>query len=114
MVRWLAQGAGAVLIVVALADVFLTVLYARSGIGLISHRLSRWNWRLFRRLASLFPEKSRGAVLTFGGPALLVWMAAAWFFTLVLGFALVFWPMLGESIVGPPQARTQTDFVTAL
>ena len=66
--RWLVQILGAALVVAALADIFLTVLYARSGIGVISHRLSRWNWQLFRRVAAPFPPKTRDAILTFGGP----------------------------------------------
>src|SRR5437867_10278270 len=112
MLRWLVQILGAALAVTALADVFLRVLYARSGIGVISHRLSRMNWRLFRGLAGLCPAKMRVAVLTFGGPTLLVWIAAAWVLSLAMGFALVFWPMLGKSVVSSG-GRTPGDFLTA-
>src|SRR4051812_9748334 len=113
MARWLAQILGAALVVPALTDVYLTVLYARSGIGVISHRLSRWNWRLFRLVAAPFPLKVRDSILTFGGPALLVWMALAWVLTVLIGFALVVWPALGTSVLAS-QGDTPTDFVSAV
>src|SRR5215213_2076478 len=112
MARWLAQILGVALVVAALADVFLTVLYARSGIGVISHRLSRWNWALFRRVAALFPPKARGSVLTFGGPALLVWMGLSWVLAVLVGFSLIVWPKLGTSLQAT-QGDTPTDFVSA-
>ena len=113
MAKWIAQIIGATLVVVALADVYLTVLYARSGIGVISHRLSRWNWRLFRATAAPLPPKLRDAVLTFGGPTLLVWMALAWILMVLCGFALVVWPALGSALQSV-QGATPTDFVSAL
>jgi len=113
MARWLVQIFGAALVVSALTDVFLTVLYARSGIGVISHRISRWNWRLFRLAAAPFPRKVRDGILTFGGPALLVWMALAWVLSVLVGFACVIWPALGRSVQAS-QGETPTDFVSAL
>jgi hypothetical protein len=75
----------------ALLDIFLTVLYARSGAGFLSHRLSGWVWAAFRGLAGTFP-RARAAILSFGGPTLLVVLAGTWLLTLVTGFALISWP----------------------
>ena len=39
---------GAAAVLVALADVFLTVLYARIGVSLITSRMYRLTWSAFR------------------------------------------------------------------
>src|SRR5438105_3241515 len=49
-VHFLVQWLGAALVLVALIDVFLTVLYARSGVGLISRWLIPGTWKIFRAL----------------------------------------------------------------
>ena len=43
-VRWMEPVLGTVLMVNVLADVFLTVLYARAGTGVMSDRLARQVW----------------------------------------------------------------------
>jgi hypothetical protein len=45
--RALEQVLGAFLMLAILLDVFLTVLYARVGTGILSHKLARLTWRLF-------------------------------------------------------------------
>jgi hypothetical protein len=47
-----------------LLDVFLTVLYARVGTGIISTRVARGSWRTVRALAKTMPSRS-GKVLSF-------------------------------------------------
>ena len=113
MARWLVQILGAALVVAALTDVYLTVLYARSGIGVISHRLSRWNWRLFRLAAAPFPPRVRDSLLTFGAPTLLVWMGSTWVLSVLVGFSLIVWPKLGTSVAAD-QGDTPTDFASAV
>ena len=43
------QALGALLVLATLLDVFLTVLYARLGTSILSRRLARGTWLLFRR-----------------------------------------------------------------
>jgi len=91
LAAWVAPVVGVALVGVALLDVFLTVLYARSGASILSHYLSSGVWAMFRRLGKLFPRR-RDAILSVAGPSLLVVLAGMWIFTLVTGFALMTWP----------------------
>ena len=103
---------GAALVLVALSDIFLTVLYARSGAGLLSDRLHKGLWRLFRGAARSFP-RFKNRLLAYAGPLLLVVTALFWIALLLLGFSLIIWPALGSEIragSGP----TPTDFAAAL
>ena len=47
MIPALEQLLGALLMLLVLADVYLTVLYARVGTGIISEKLARVVWRFF-------------------------------------------------------------------
>lgn len=97
---------------VALVDIFLTVLYARSGTSLLSGRLHRWTWRLFRRTAlSWAPRKDQ--LLAFAGPVLLLLTVVLWVVLLSLGFSLIIWPALGAGVEAPT-GETPTDFAAAL
>ena len=113
MSPWLEQALGALLVLVVLLDVFLTVLYARIGTGLVSTRLARLTWRLFRGLATLTGSR-RGDVLSFCGPVIVVLLVMTWALALTVGAALVMHPMLGTSIRASSGDDTPTDFVTAL
>ena len=104
--------AGAVLVVVALVDVFLVVLYARSGGGLLTPHLNHGLWKLFKAIA---PNQGslRDTILSFAGPVMMVTTIGVWVLLLLFGFALVVWPGLGGSItasIGP----TPTGFAAAL
>jgi hypothetical protein len=103
---------GALLILLVLLDVFLTVLYARVGTGIISHKLACWTWYLFRFVARPFPRR-RDAILSFCGPAILVLLVLTWVFGLMLGAAAIIYPRLGISITAS-NGPTPTTFVTAL
>lgn len=113
MPHWLEQVLGASLVLVVLLDVFLTVLYARIGTGLISNRLARLTWRLFLGLAKLSGPRSRATVLSFCGPIILVLLLLAWALGLTFGAALIMHPDLGTSIRAG-SGGTPTDFVAAL
>ncbi|MBX9701976.1 MAG: two pore domain potassium channel family protein [Acetobacteraceae bacterium] len=108
---WLIQAAGLALVGLALADIFLTVLYARGGVGLLTPRLNRGTWRLFRWVASLVPA-GRDRVLSFAGPTLVALTVAVWVALLAVGFALVVWPRLGTGIQAS-SGSTPTGFVAA-
>ena len=88
---------GSLLILVGGLDVFFSVLYARSGTGILAPRVNRIVWHIFRQTAILFKNRC-DAVLSFCGPVLLVVLIAMWAALLVVGFALIILPQLGEGI----------------
>jgi hypothetical protein len=109
---WLIQAAGAALVLLWAADVFLTVLYARSGTGIVSPKLHRWSWMLFRALAPRRPA-ARDSILSFTGPALMVLTFLAWLLLLLVGFGLLVLPELGGDIVVADE-DAPLNFATAL
>src|SRR3954466_804139 len=108
--RWVEPVAGALLMALVLADVFLTVLYARAGTGIISDRLARLIWLALRRVAL---DRGNSHSLSFCGPLIVVALLLTWSILLALGAALIVHPQLGTSITNSSQ-DTPTDFVTAL
>lgn len=109
---WLEQCLGGALVLLGLADLYLTVLYARSGTSLISERLARWTWNCLRLLARLIP-RFRHSILSACGPLVLLLIATMWICCLVIGFALILWPALGTGVRGA-QGPTPTDFLAAI
>lgn len=112
MLRWLEHLLGALLMLLVLLDVFLTVLYARAGTGLISRIHARWTWCFFRAVSRPF-GRVRGLILSFAGPAILVSLVLLWAFLLAVGAALIIHPNLGAS-VRAGSGETPTSFITAL
>lgn len=99
-------------IVLVLLDVFLTVLYARVGTGVVSDFIGGWTWAFFKGASRLFgPWRKR--LLSFCGPVILVLLIATWGIGLTLGSALVIHPQLGRSIFAT-DGSTSTDFGTAI
>lgn len=105
------QLVGAGLMLLALVNVFLTVLYARSGAGFITPRLNRLSRRAMRALAPR-RRSARDKFLSFGGPIVMVLTVAVWAVLLFTGSALIAWPELGRGIQATSGA-TPTDFLTA-
>ena len=103
---------GAAIYLVVLADIFLTVLYARIGTGIISDRLARSVWWLFCLVARPLASK-RAAVLSFCGPAIVILLITVWILGLALGAGLMIHPHLGSGI-SASNGPTPTDFTTAL
>jgi len=108
---WLVQTVGVVLVILTLADIYLTVLYPRSGKGVLSMPLSKVVWSLFR-LASRIPLFNKNRLLSYCGATLLVAFVTLWILLIVAGFALIAWPKLGSAITNS-QGPTETNFVTA-
>jgi hypothetical protein len=69
MLGWLEQAFGALLVLLVLLDVFLTMLYARIGVGLISGTVARVTWRLFRRLSKPLGQDRAVAPRAVGRPS---------------------------------------------
>ena len=107
------QGVGAVLMLCLLADIFLTVLYARMGTTLLSGYVGRTTWRIFRSAATPFPSH-RGVILSFCGPAMMLILVGFWAIGLTVGAALIFYPALGTAIQSGNGQPIPHDFVTAL
>lgn len=109
---WAQTVAGFALIALLLLDVFLTVLYARIGYGMVSRLIARATWAIFCVVSQRF-GRARGRVLSFCGPAILVFLLGGWALGLSVGSALVIHPRLGKSLVAL-QGATDTSFTTAL
>ncbi|MEA2710397.1 MAG: hypothetical protein QOF78_2998 [Phycisphaerales bacterium] len=110
--RWLWMILGGLLFGLVLADVFLTVLYARMGNGVISRRVACWTWYVFRAVARPFP-RYRDGLLSFCGPTILVLVVFGWIFLLMWAGAMVIYPALGTGVQAN-QGPTPTQFSTAL
>jgi hypothetical protein len=108
----LEQLAGTALVLLFLADIFMTVLYARAGTGLLAPYWNRAIWAAVRGVARLSGRR-RGTVLTFAGPVIVVALIGFWSIGLTVGAALIIRPELGTAI-RPSSGAGPTDFVTAL
>lgn len=108
----LEQTGGIALMLLFLADIFLTVLYARAGTGLLAPRWNRLIWAAMKGISRLFGRR-RGLVLSFAGPVIVILLIAFWALGLTLGAALIIRPELGSAI-RPNSGDTPRDIVTAL
>ncbi len=108
----LAQMVGVGLIILALVDIYLTVLYPRIGTSVLSFQLGKAVWRLFRLVAGAIPSKS-DQLLSHSGPTLVVVTVVVWVSLLICGFAFIIYPELGSAIQAS-QGQTPIDWVTAL
>lgn len=108
----LEQVGGAALMLLFLADIFLTILYARAGAGLLAPRWNRLVWASLWGLAGMFGRR-RGAALSFAGPLIVVLLIAFWALGLTIGAALIIQPELGSGI-RPSSGEASRDFMTAL
>ncbi len=109
MVSVLERVLGVLVMGVVLLDVFLTVLYARIGTGLIAERAAHLTWMAFRRAAGT----RRPAVLSFCGPVILLLYVLLWAVGLTLGAGLIIHPDLGTGVQAG-NGPTPTDLLTAL
>lgn len=108
--RALEQLFGAALMLTVLLDVFLTVLYARVETGILSPKLARLTWRLFRLLPA---GRHQPVVLSFCGPVILVLLVLTWSVLLAIGAGMIIHPELGTG-VRASSGETPTDLVTAV
>ena len=120
MAGWFEQVAGALLIVCAFLDIFLTVLYAkigshgasRAGAGVISLRVARAIWWVFRHITGRLPF-NRDAAWSFCGAVTVVCLVLVWSTLLAVGAALMLHPALGEGVRSSSSPHVR-DFVSAL
>ncbi|WP_406000274.1 potassium channel family protein [Streptomyces sp. NBC_00829] len=88
--KWLVSLAGAGLVMFALRDVFHT-LWHPTRHGGISRRVMTALWKLSQRL----PFRNRGTGLA--GPLAMVTVVAMWAGTVVVGWALIYWPHIPDA-----------------
>ena len=87
---FLSSVAGTLLLLVALRDVFDTLLHPH-GRGVVSERVIRLTWRATRSLA-----RGKHATLSLAGPVAFVAVILVWGALVVLGFSLLLWPHFPE------------------
>jgi hypothetical protein len=112
MAEWLERLVGVALMAAVLADVFLTVLYARAGTGILSRQLAHLVWRVFHSVGARL-GRTQSLALSLCGPSILVLLVAVWAGTLCVGAACVIHHALGRTVVAQ-SGSTTTDFVTAM
>lgn len=102
--------AGAVLIAVAVRDVFDTLFHPH-GRGVVSEAAVRGIWHLMRRVA-----QGRPGLLSVAGPLAFGVVVISWVVLVVVGFALITLPRLPDEFVFAPgvDATTSSDLVGAL
>lgn len=105
------QAAGIIVVAVTLADIYLTVLQG-GAVSLFSNRVNMTVWRVFTLARGLLGPRAR-PMLAYAGPTLIAVTVLLWVSLLLLGFALIYWPVLGEDIVAS-DGPTPTSFATAL
>lgn len=99
------------LVIIALIDIYLTVLHPRIDSSLLSVSLSKVIWLLFRFAAKPFP-KIKKHIFSHSGSVIII-IVTTWLSLLLFGFALVVWPTLGSEIQSS-EDNTQASFATAL
>jgi hypothetical protein len=86
----LSTAAGALLVLVALRDVFDTLFHPH-GRGVVSQGVIRMTWRMMRVLV-----RGNHAALSFAGPVAFVCVIAVWGGLVTVGFTLLLWPHFPE------------------
>lgn len=94
------SAAGAAIVLVGLADAFLTILHPDRD-GYLSYLLNRGIWRFSVGLAHLRPN-ARRSILGMAGPTMVVADILLWMLVPILGYGLLVWPHLGTGFDTPP------------
>ena len=92
--EWLIIGAGVLLILVGLLDVFFTVLHY-DGFGFLSSRLYRRVFDAVCFLTGPLPRKSRALGLSMAAPLMVPITITVWIFLVSAGYALVYFAGMG-------------------
>jgi Ion channel len=104
---------GALVVLVVLQDVFTTVLHPGSGRGLVRKPLARATWAVFGAVARATGGRRRRSLLSYAGPAQIALTMGAWLLLLLAGWALVYRPALGRSVLAA-SGPTDLSWATAL
>ena len=88
--------AGALLLALLVVDVFWTVFVPRGRPGPVTRRVYRGIWWAWRRVCRRVAGDRRRRLLGLGGPLLMPLTIVVWSLELVVGFALVYLPLLDD------------------
>lgn len=95
---------GGALIVLGLADVFLTVLNY-DGFSFLASRLYRYVWTAARIGVRVLPDRLAGGVLSVAAPAMLPATVALWLALEVVGFALIYQTGMADGAFTSPAGQ---------
>lgn len=104
---WVVTGAGAVLLLWTLRDIFHTLWHPGAG-GSLSEIIIRGIWRAGRR------RRRRGHPRAVTGPVALLAVTVTWLVLVVLGGALIYAPHLPEGFVFGPGIDPRGGFLDAV
>ncbi|WP_406411410.1 potassium channel family protein [Streptomyces sp. NBC_01614] len=100
--KWLVSLAGAGLVMVTLRDLFHTLWHPTRHGGL-SRLVMTALWRLARRF------RSRGRVVGLVGPLAMVTVVGMWALTVILGWAIVYWPHMPGAFTFSPGSEAAQE-----
>lgn len=84
------------MIVLALLDVYLTVLHVQAE-SPISNKVGRMFWRSLMVCTTWAPRRTRDEILTWGMPLMLVGTIIFWILLYIHGFALLYLPVIHDA-----------------
>ncbi|MCZ4602806.1 potassium channel family protein [Streptomyces sp. Lzd4kr] len=100
--KWLVSLVGAGLVMVSLRDLFHTLWHPTRHGGL-SRLVMTVLWRLARRI------RARGRVVGLVGPLAMVTVVGMWAGTVVIGWAVVYWPHMPEAFTFSPGSEAAQE-----
>jgi hypothetical protein len=103
---------GTLIVLAALADIYLTILHPRAESSLLSLWIARGVWHTLK-IAAPEQNKRRDRYLSYSGPTIILTILATWVLLLLIGFALIIWPALGTAVQAS-RGGTPTDFAAAI
>ena len=113
MLDTILQVIGGILVLAAVADVFLTVLFPASGHGIIRPPLSNATWEVFKFFGRRLQGRRRRNFLSYNGPTVILVTFGGWIVVLLVGFAMIYKPALGDGIQAA-SGLTDEGWVTEL
>lgn len=105
--------AGIAVLLVVIMDVFATVLFPSNQYGPVFKPLSRGIWFIFRFLGRQTSGQRRRNLLSYSGPVLIIATLVAWFFLIIVGWGMIYKPVLGTA-VRATSGETDTGWATAI
>jgi hypothetical protein len=94
MVRWLGFAAGLILLLSTASSVIKTLLLPRASRSALSSALGWLVRGAFRKMTARVTDlRQRERILALSGPAWLISLLVTWLACLLLGFALLLWPL---------------------
>jgi len=94
MIRWLGFAAGIVLLVATASSAIKTLLIPRAARTVLGSALGWLAWGAFRKVAARVEDlRQRERILAASGPVYLISLLVCWLAFLLLGYALLLWPL---------------------